>query len=212
MRFRNAALCKLKFKTKLWFVGCVMRNSINGESAETDDDAANRGDCDTPWPIKTDIVWCFASIVRKTSFCCCHRCAVVPSFTFMSCAFMCVHRPAQDLPSSSFCTFLLLFAFAILAQQTICLNCQWQCGELLHHFERFADFFIGSRHNNVNSIHAHRLKVCFRYFFFTFAEWLTKWAQADGPMWNVTMKTLFTHVKYQQIRRKRKSDLWWSPK
>lgn len=132
MRFRNAraTLCKLKFKTKLWFVGCVMRNSINEESAETGDDAASRCDCDTPWPIKTEIVWWFASIVRKASFRCCHRRAVVPSFTFMSFHVVCVHVRAPPSRISPFVlvlhiSFIVCLCYFGSHQQTICLRTMW---------------------------------------------------------------------------------------
>lgn len=87
----------------------------------------------------------------------------------IQCAIMCVYRPPQILRSLRFCRFFL-FAFAILAQQTICLrhdvNCQWYCDELLCRFNRFRYFFHA---NNAKTNRTHLLKVCFRHFFSLFA-------------------------------------------
>lgn len=56
---RRAMLSKLKLKTKLWFVGYVTRNSIKRVCR----DWWWCRDCDTPWPIKTDILWCFSYLL-----------------------------------------------------------------------------------------------------------------------------------------------------
>lgn len=95
------------------------------------------------------------SIVTKTSFHCCHRCmahrwvVVVPSLSFTSfsqCAFMCVHRPASEaLFPTGFHSSLLLFGFAILAQQTIYLCAMWIVnGNEMSFFYRLGHIFFVS--------------------------------------------------------------------
>lgn len=138
---------------------------------------------DTPWPIKSDILWWFASIVTETSFRCFVVIAVapvVPSLAFTSFNPVCVHVRASPGTKSSLSPALLslthTYTHFFIVVCICCFGSALSANNLspprceLSMALRWASLsfqkirILLHRHNNVTMKRGHLLKVCFRHF------------------------------------------------